>query len=230
MAAPRVIEFFNDSGKIIPSFAVMEIKGTVQDLVRISDPSKTSKAGKKLVKVGQPSTKIQRYYLINGPFAVPINGRGTCDETYPKDILYDDTTSGGDAIIGEEYGPVPGTWKLGIARNGFTVIDSLPSVIVGGPFFPNIDTSPQGLKRSVFLQRQVTEFLGILTSDLLSLSSATAQVQYGVPGVMGPAGFDDVTVADWMIPGGLKIPSGSNGVATYMNGTWWWTAAGACPQ
>lgn len=74
---PYNIPFLNDSGAVIPPYAVMR-PSTI-----------TFKRGNWHLTMVKPDTTFARRYYVNGPFAIPDAGFGRCsDGTYPTLVRY----------------------------------------------------------------------------------------------------------------------------------------------
>lgn len=96
---PYNIPFLNDSGAVIPPYAVMR-PSTI-----------TFKRGNWHLTMVKPDTTFARRYYVNGPFAIPDAGFGRCSDcTYPTLVRY----------------PGSGTWvdfrtNAGIAVNSWNL-------------------------------------------------------------------------------------------------------------
>src|SRR5688500_15942732 len=98
----------NQANEDIPPFAVLRIAGATQS------------EGEIVYTVAKPNTTFYRWYLVNGPVALPYgadhaDGWGTF-LTAGGYVLYDsaDTPS-----LGESWGPQNGSWELKKYRYGF---------------------------------------------------------------------------------------------------------------
>lgn len=112
---PYNIPFRNDSGEVIPPYAVMR-----PDALSTEGESQ----GNWFFKVVKPDDQFRRRYYINGPVAIPDGGFGMCsDGTYPTIASY-----GGGGVVDFQTpgGACEGSWKLNGAAGGvgaFTYID-----------------------------------------------------------------------------------------------------------
>ncbi len=100
----RPLHVRNDSGEIIPPFAVMRITG------------EATVSGMAVYTVSKPNTAFQRRYLVNGPAAIKVGAIGQCNDGHFVDL--DITYSSGVA----NYGPTPNAWKVVADRYGFELL------------------------------------------------------------------------------------------------------------
>lgn len=107
-AISRVIwePFKNESGGVIPAFAVMHHNGYEE------------RGGNFVMKMEQPSSTFRRQFYINGPHDVPYPGTGSCTR-YSAYALCD---SGNTPAQDEEWGPKPSSWKLWRGYPGATIL------------------------------------------------------------------------------------------------------------
>lgn len=218
------IEFFNNSGSTIPSYALMWIKGTIAQLPSVNGGASVT-VGRRLLEVSKLATTFPRYCLINGPSSVPDKGRGVTDDQYPKYCLIDTTSPTFD----QGLGPTPNSWMLTVngAGNGFSNIDTIGALPINGL------KAAGTFQRTLIRQTPVTQVLGKLTEDLLASPDSDMGAQFkiysGQPGIEADAGWDSITVYDWMTQTGNKILSGTRCVVSWINGFWYVTEVGACP-
>lgn len=96
------VPFHNNSGELVPAYAVMRVESIANEIHEIAKPNTTFKCR----------------YLVNGPDAVAIDGYGvgTWLENSDK-VLYDT----GTPAIDEEWGAKSGQWSLAENRPGFLI-------------------------------------------------------------------------------------------------------------
>lgn len=105
------VPFYNQSGEIIPAYAVMRVTGVS---VMGSVP---------IITVAKPSSTFQRLYLVNGP--LPVSGASNQEPNFgtwaegAAFVLYDDANT---PAYGEEWGPSNGSWKIKKYRYGFHIL------------------------------------------------------------------------------------------------------------
>lgn len=147
-AISRVIwePFKNESGGVIPAFAVMHHNGYEE------------RGGNFVMKMEQPSSTFRRLFYINGPMDVPIGGYNSCTR-YSAYALCD---SGNTPAQDEEWGPKPSSWKL---WKGY-----LGGVVLGAPTGTGED------QRSKIVLRETLIVRCVLDGTLSQGSSATASV------------------------------------------------------
>lgn len=96
---PYIIPFKNVSGETIQPFSVMR------------PISMTYAGGIPYYTVGKPNTTFQRYYLVNGPNAIPNNGHGLAGDGVSCPIpVYTENVVG--QAFGDQFGVQNNSWKL----------------------------------------------------------------------------------------------------------------------
>lgn len=96
---PYNIPFRNDSGEVIPPYAVMRPE------------SVGFNSGNWFIKMTKPDTTFARRYYLNGPFAIPDEGFGKCsDGTYPTLGSFPGTGTLVD--FRTNFGVAVGSWVL----------------------------------------------------------------------------------------------------------------------
>ncbi|WP_145034655.1 hypothetical protein [Caulifigura coniformis] len=109
--------FYNDSGEIIPAYAVMMITGTHMIGTRY------------LQKVEKPDVDAPNAgFILNGPTKIPIGKTGT--GKIPANSGWAKYDTGGAPAAGDEWGPVTGSWELGEDGTGFKVVGTGPTGMV----------------------------------------------------------------------------------------------------
>lgn len=97
MKAVYNIPVRNDSGEIIPAFAVLRPTGVIE------------KTGEWCVKVEKPNVDFAQRYYVNGPAAIPVDGFGMAtDASYPAPVKRETAT----ATYGDGWGVLSGSWEL----------------------------------------------------------------------------------------------------------------------
>lgn len=101
------VKFRNNSGEAVPAKAPMRITSVEDD------------EGVRRFVIAKPNTTFQRIYLVNAGEEVAIGAPGwgtflTCRD----EVLYNDANT---PAFGEEWGPVPSTWKVAQHRPGFFI-------------------------------------------------------------------------------------------------------------
>lgn len=105
----REVSVYNNSGEIIPPYAVMQIEGA------------QAVATGKLVKVTKPDpTDDNAGYLLNGASEIPIGKTGV--GIAPVDAGYAYYDNANTPAIGENWGPQASSWKLKKDELGFQII------------------------------------------------------------------------------------------------------------
>jgi hypothetical protein len=104
--ALRKVPFLNESGEPIPSCAVMQITGSVEE------------DGATLLRCKKPSTDFGTQYAVNGPVVVPTGKPGICYRSGELPVAFDD----GVPLAGEGWGPKPGQWRLSQGYPGWTIV------------------------------------------------------------------------------------------------------------
>lgn len=140
----RWLSCFNNSGEIIPAYAVMQI-----------DSVATENDGTVLYSVVKPDTDHALHVLFNGPNAIAVDGYGigTCD--FPAVALYDTTLSAGDPPDpGEGWGVQDGSWMLHYTYRGFVGIGFLDDLNAAGG---------DGERGGVFIREPDGNFSGVKT-------------------------------------------------------------------
>lgn len=97
---PYNIPFRNDSGEVVPPFAIMRPTGL-----------SFNQSGNWFVTVTKPDDTFRRRYYINGPVAVPDGGYGDCsDGTYPTLASFPGTGTFNSHRT--NFGVESGSWEL----------------------------------------------------------------------------------------------------------------------
>jgi hypothetical protein len=102
----RWLPVSNQSGVIIPAFALMRVTGMDTD-------------GN--FTVAQPNTNGQINILVNGPWAIPIGGNGQGHCITPCCALYE-TADQATPAFGDTWGAGSGSWKLRKGNAGATIV------------------------------------------------------------------------------------------------------------
>lgn len=103
------VEVYNLEGEEVPAFAVVEAAGFEQP-----------EPGRLVIQVQKPTTYGAQYrHWINGPTPIKPGEFGLCSRAAVR-AAYDD--GDGTPQPGENWGPVPGEWKLRKGSGGFKVL------------------------------------------------------------------------------------------------------------
>jgi hypothetical protein len=126
----------NNSGEQIPAFACMRITGMFAPFNQLDGSGGISRVGYANMgfTVGKPDTYGAQYsHLFNGPIPIPAEsvGQGTLGQVMMA------AYSGGSPTVGNQIGPISGSWLLNTSSIGFQVVDVLLSETDGG-VSPNV--------------------------------------------------------------------------------------------
>lgn len=104
----RSFNFRNDSGETIPAFGIVRIDGA-----EVADNNR-------LVLIGKKPNGSGKIHYINGGVEVANGSFGSCAvASGPVWAKYD---TGDTPSVGESWGPVSGSWELGIDGGGFKIV------------------------------------------------------------------------------------------------------------
>jgi hypothetical protein len=121
----------NDSGEEIPAFACMRITGMFVPFNQLDGSGGIFRVGYANMgfTVSKPNTYGSQYsHLFNGPIPIAINstGQGTFGNVMMGGY------SGSVPSVGNQIGPINGSWMLNTTSIGFQVVDVLSSSTDGG--------------------------------------------------------------------------------------------------
>lgn len=105
---------YNDSGEVIPAFAIMQITGVDRD---------------ENILVDQCSTDSTKLFLINSGSVIGIGdyGMGYAPMEMPYWVYYD--TADGTPANGEQWGPGAGSWKARKNKTGMLALSMVDEAV-----------------------------------------------------------------------------------------------------
>lgn len=196
----RWFSYRNDASSEVPAFGLLRPTGFVL------------KEGKAVLKCDKPNTTFQRYYYVNGPFAVAASGGfGFCCEVGQACFVAYDT--GATPALGESWGAKNAEWKLFPNRPGFTIL-APPSDLTG--------VSGRVLCRQEIVNSLVAKNY---TSFASHATDGEFVIQSGASGSEADTGWDHLAaVSGYYLKSG-SISSGTRMKLDWMDGIWYATTA-----
>lgn len=197
----RWFSYRNDASSEAPAFGLLRPTGFAL------------KEGKAVLKVDKPNTVFQRYYYVNGPFAVAAGGYGLCCEVGQACFVAYDT--GATPALGESWGAKNAEWKLFPTRPGFTIL-APPSDLTG--------VTGRVLCRQEVVNTLVAKAYSSIASHA---TNGVCVIQYGAAGSEADTAWDNLTAVS-----GYYLSSGTIATSTRLELQWingiWYAVASEC--
>lgn len=192
---PRYYPVLNDSGEIVPPYAVMRIYST------------ETRAGRTRCIIRKPNTDFQRLYLVNGPQRIGIDKTGSGH----FDIAYALCESSVSPLLTQSWGAVVDSWKLRAHRPGFFLLGNYQG-----------DGDAQ---RAIVRPQEVLEVWGTLDGSLSQGGSATMSVFFRDGGSWTDSTMNITVYDRLLKSGATAISSGKWVVASWYGDRWWASSA-----